>query len=37
MPFGINSAPEIFQWRMHQLFEDLTGIGVVADEFIVVG
>ena len=33
MPFGINSAPEVFQWRM----EDLEGVEVVADDFVVVG
>ena len=37
MPFGICSAPEIFQRRMHQLIEGLTGIEVIADDFVVVG
>lgn len=37
MPFGISSAPEVFQWRMHELIEGLTGIEVLADDFIAVG
>ena len=37
MHFGICSAPEIFQRRMHQLIEGLTGIEVIADDFAVVG
>ena len=36
MPFGISSAPEIFQRRMHELIESLTGVEVVADDFVVV-
>ena len=37
MPFGISSAPEVFQKKMHQLIEGLDGIEVVADDFVVVG
>ena len=37
MPFGICSAPEVFQRRMHELIEGLQGIEVVADDFVVVG
>ena len=37
MLFEICSAPEIFQRRMHQLIEGLTGIEVIADDFVVVG
>ena len=37
MPFGICSAPEVFQRRMHQLIEGLNGVEVVADDFVVVG
>ena len=37
MPFGICSAPEVFQRRMHQLVEGLEGVEVVADDFVVVG
>ena len=33
--FSINSAPEVFQRKMHELVEGLTGIEVVADDFIL--
>ena len=35
-PFGINSAPEVWQQRMHEL-EGLTGAEVIADDFLVCG
>ena len=37
MPFGISSAPEVFQKKMHELIEGLQGIEVVADDSVVVG
>ena len=37
MPFGISSAPEVFQRRMHEFIEGLDGIEVIADDFIAVG
>ena len=37
MPFGISSAPEVFQRKMNELFSDLKGIEVIADDFVVVG
>ena len=37
MPFGISSAPEVFQRRMHELIEGLEGVEVVADDFLAVG
>lgn len=37
LPFGISSAPEVFQRKMHELIEGLSGIEVIADDFIVVG
>ena len=37
MPFGISSAPEVFQQRMHQLIERLKGVEVVADDFLIAG
>ena len=37
MPFGISSAPEVFQHRMHVVIEGLQGIEVVADDLVVVG
>ena len=36
MPFGISSAPEVFQREMHKLIEGMTGTEVVADDFIAV-
>ena len=37
MPFGISSAPEVFQRRMHELIEGLHGVEVVADDFVAIG
>ncbi len=37
MPFGISSAPDVFQRRMCQTIEGLPGVEVVADDFVVVG
>jgi len=37
MPFGICSAPEVFQRRMHELIEGLCGVEVVADDFVAIG
>jgi len=37
MPFGLCSAPEIFQRQMHELIEGLTGVEVIADDFVVIG
>ena len=37
MPFGIRSAPEVFQRRVHELLEDMQCVEVVADDFVVVG
>ena len=37
MPFGISSAPEVFQCRMCETVEGLKGVEVVADDFVVVG
>ena len=37
MSFGISSAPLVFQRRMHELIEGLSGTEVVADDFIVAG
>ena len=37
MPFGISSAPEVFQRKMHQLIEGLHGVEVIADDFVTVG
>ena len=37
MPFGISSAPEEFQRRMHMLCQDLPGVVVIADDILVYG
>ena len=37
MPFGISSAPEVFQCQMHKLIERLCGVEVVADDFLAIG
>ena len=37
MPFGISSAPEVFQRRMCETVEGLRGVEVVADDLVVVG
>ena len=37
MPFGINSAPEEWQRRVHEPAEGLDGIGFVADDFLCLG
>ena len=37
IPFGIRSAPEIFQRKMHELIEGMPHVEVVADDFVVVG
>ena len=37
MPFGIRSAPEVFQRKMHELIEGLRGVEVIVDDSVVVG
>ena len=37
MPFRICLVPEVFRRRMHELIEGLSGVEVVADDFVVVG
>ena len=37
MPFGINSAPEVWQRKMHEIADLLEGVEVVADDFLVCG
>ena len=37
MPFGIRSAPEVWQRTMHELVEGLEGVEVIADDFIIAG
>ena len=37
MPFGISSAPEESQCRMHLIVEGLPGVAVIADYILVYG
>ena len=37
MPFSISSAPEVWQRRMHEFIEDLEGVEVIADDFLIAG
>ena len=37
MPFGICSAPEVWQIRMNETIEGLSGVEVIADDFLVIG
>ena len=37
MPFGISSAPEVWQQRMNQIVEGLQSVEVIADDFLVCG
>ena len=36
MPFGIRSAPEVFQRRMHELIEGMPDVEVVADDLLLL-
>jgi len=37
MPFGVSSAPEISQRKMHKALEGLQGVDVITDDFLVWG
>lgn len=37
LPFGISSAPEVFQKRMSQIFENIEGCDVIMDDILVWG
>ena len=37
MPFGISSAPEVWQQRMNEIVEGLIGVEVIADDFLICG
>ena len=37
MPFGINSAPEVWQRMVNEIIEGLSGVEVIADDFLIVG
>ena len=35
MPFGISSAPEVWQQRMNEVVKGLNGVEVIADDFLI--
>lgn len=37
MPFGIKSAPEVWQRKAHEVIEGLQGVEVIMDDFLVIG
>ena len=37
LPFGINSAPEIFQRTLSQIFENIEGCNVIVDDILIWG
>ena len=37
MPFGVSSAPEEFQRRIHEIWQGLAGVAVIADDILVYG
>ena len=37
MPFGLNSAPEVYLHTMSELFGDLQGVIIYFDDFLVTG
>ena len=37
LPFGIKSAPEVFQHRMSELFEDVEGVKAIVDDLLIWG
>ena len=37
MPFGICSAPEVWQPTVHEFVEDLEEVEVIADYFLIAG
>lgn len=37
LPFGIRSAPEVFQRKNYELFGDINGVGIYFDDLIITG
>lgn len=37
LPFGISSAPEIFQITILQIFSDINGCSTIADDILICG
>ena len=37
VPFGISSAPEVWQQKIHEIVEGLSGVEVIADDSLICG
>ncbi|CAB4035934.1 Hypothetical predicted protein [Paramuricea clavata] len=37
MPFGISSAPKVWQRQMHEFAQDLNGFDIIADDLLNAG
>ena len=37
LPFGLTSAPEVFQCKQHEVLDGLHGVEVIADDIVVYG
>ena len=37
LPFGVSPAPEIYQRKMHEMFDDIEGVEIVMDDILVHG
>lgn len=37
LPFGINSAPELFYSEMTKQFRDIAGVKIMMDDFLIYG
>ena len=37
LPFGVSPAPEIYQRKMHEVFDDIEGVEIVMDDILVHG
>ena len=35
LPFGVSPAPEIYQRKMHEMFDDIEGVEIVMDDILV--
>ena len=37
LPFGVSPTPEIYQRKMHEMFDDIEGVEIVMDDILVHG
>ena len=37
LPFGVSPAPEIYQRKMHEIFDDIEGVEIVMDDILIHG